>query len=533
MSTIPEVKSQKLEKTSLGSHVTIPVKKLPVENIFSNIQSPIITDPIDPKRVFKFTNNLTAKSAVKAMLVFVGTIGTYYLAKTTGIFSFLGLKAKNPNLKEVVNSEIMEVKTTENSLSLKTNLETARQANNPSINRIAQTYKTEDRAVKFEEIKIEEFENFQKIEKQENLRMQKSFSRRSINIQNPIPNQNATVGELFELTIEGSDVFNSINSSLSLEATNIPSWLMLTPLNPNPTFKGSYDTPGDAYGVILSGNYAYVADQDSGLQIIDIRNPSNPTFKGSYDISFVNGITVSGSYAYVAGEGGLQVIDITDPVNPTFKSSYDTLYTPQGAVVSGNYAYVVVAGGLQIIDISDPSNPTFKGSYDTFYPLSGIAVSGNYAYVGVHGARYGSGLQIIDISDPSNPTSKGFYSTFYPLFTIAVSGNYGCVNIGDSGLQIVDISDPSNPTSKGFYDMPRFVAEVALSGNYAYVADYGSGLQIIDISNTSNPTFESSYDTPGYAKGVALFGNYAYVADGSSGLQIIALNPDEIRMCKR
>ncbi|MFN6036363.1 MAG: hypothetical protein ACK48B_20510, partial [Dolichospermum sp.] len=45
---------------------------------------------------------------------------------------------------------------------------------------------------------------------------------------------------------------------------------------------------------------AYVADGFSGLQIIDISNPTTPTLKGNYDTSgFAFGVQVVGNYAYV------------------------------------------------------------------------------------------------------------------------------------------------------------------------------------------------------------------------------------------
>ncbi|MFM8009080.1 MAG: DUF4347 domain-containing protein, partial [Dolichospermum sp.] len=50
-----------------------------------------------------------------------------------------------------------------------------------------------------------------------------------------------------------------------------------------PTLVGNYDTSGYANDVQVVGNYAYVADHDSGLQIIDISNPATPTLKGNYD----------------------------------------------------------------------------------------------------------------------------------------------------------------------------------------------------------------------------------------------------------
>ncbi len=76
---------------------------------------------------------------------------------------------------------------------------------------------------------------------------------------------------------------------------------------------GSYDTPRWAVGVFVSGGYAYVADYESGLQIINVSNPASPTLVGSYDTQERSGdVFVSGSYAYVAdGYSGLLIIDVS------------------------------------------------------------------------------------------------------------------------------------------------------------------------------------------------------------------------------
>ena len=149
------------------------------------------------------------------------------------------------------------------------------------------------------------------------------------------------------------------------------------------------------------GNYAYVADNASGLQIIDISNPTTPTLKGNYDTSgYALGVQVVGNYAYVAdGGSGLQIIDISNPTTPTLKGNYDTSGYALGVQVVGNYAYVADGGsGLQIIDISNPTTPTLKGNYDTSGLAQGVQVVGNYAYV----ADESSGLQIIDVSEFTN-----------------------------------------------------------------------------------------------------------------------------------
>jgi hypothetical protein len=123
----------------------------------------------------------------------------------------------------------------------------------------------------------------------------------------------------------------------------------------NPTFKGSYNTPGNAHGVALFDNHAYVADWASGLQIIDVSDPSNPTFKGSYDaLDYALGVALSWNYAYVANyKLGLQIIDISDPANPIFKGSCDTPDYAREVALSGNYAYIAGdLSGLHIIALN-------------------------------------------------------------------------------------------------------------------------------------------------------------------------------------
>ncbi|MCK4642096.1 hypothetical protein KAU32_00530 [bacterium] len=289
------------------------------------------------------------------------------------------------------------------------------------------------------------------------------------------------------------------------------------------TLAGAYNTPDYAHGVYVSGNYAYVADADSGLQIINISDPSAPTLAGTCNTPYsAYGVYVSSNYAYVADcDSGLQIININDPSAPTLAGTYNTPDNAYGVYVSGNYAYVAdAASGLQIININDPSAPTLAGTYNTPDNAYGVYVSGNYAYV----ADSFSGLQIINISDPSAPTFAGTYNTSGFAYGVYVSGNYAYVADADSGLQIININDPSAPTLAGTYNTPDYAHGVYVSGNYAYVADYDSGLQIINISDPSAPTLAGTYDTSGGAVGVYVSGNYAYVADGFSGLQIITSN---------
>ncbi|MFC1800169.1 FlgD immunoglobulin-like domain containing protein [Candidatus Eisenbacteria bacterium] len=283
---------------------------------------------------------------------------------------------------------------------------------------------------------------------------------------------------------------------------------------------GSCDTPGDARGIAISGDYVYVADLTSGLQLIDVSDPEDPAIVGSYDTpGNAYGVAISGDRAYVADDAfGLQVISIGNPTNPLLSGTCDTPGSAFGVAISGDYAYVAdYISGLQVIDISDPTNPTLAGSYATGKNTFGVAISGDYAYV----ADSGSGLQVIDISDPTSPTLAGSCGTLTSASSVAISGDYAYVADNGSGLQVIDISDPTNPVVAGTYSGSSLASCVAISGDYAYVADRTSGLQVVDISDPENPVSAGSYDTPGSAQGVVLSGEYAYVADFDAGLQVI------------
>ncbi|MGY5861984.1 MAG: hypothetical protein RTU09_06380 [Candidatus Thorarchaeota archaeon] len=289
-----------------------------------------------------------------------------------------------------------------------------------------------------------------------------------------------------------------------------------------PTLAGSYNTPNLAFGVFVSGDYAYVADRASGLQVINITNPLQPSLAGSCNTPYLAyDVFVSGDYAYVADSiSGLQVINITNPSQPSLASSYDTPGDARGVFVNGDYAYVADVGwGLQVINITNPLQPSLAGSYNTPSFAYGVFVSGNYAFV----ADSSSGLQVINIINPSQPSLAGSYDTSGQALGVFVSGDYAYIADDTSGLQVINITNPSQPSLAGAHNTPDNALGVFVCGDYAYIADDTSGLQVINITNPLQPSLAGSYDTPGAAFAVVVSGDYAYVADWFSGLQVIKI----------
>ncbi|MBI5741060.1 MAG: putative Ig domain-containing protein [Nitrospirae bacterium] len=290
--------------------------------------------------------------------------------------------------------------------------------------------------------------------------------------------------------------------------------------------QGGWQNNLDTEDILVSGNYAYVARQLKGIEIIDVSNPYSPVIVTTYNTpgealkSFV-----SGNYLYVAdGSAGLQIIDITNPINPLFKGSLDTQGSAKGIFVAGNYAFIADGSyGLQIFNISDPANPSFAGSFDTPGDAYDVYVSGNYAYV----ADGTSGLQIINVAMPETPgPATNYDADSYELRNIYVTGNYVYLGDGGSGMKIINIENPTTPVLTGTYNSFD-VSEIYVSGNYAYVATAATvngwrEIHIVDISNPVTPSFAGRYSF-GYfhnITGIYMSGNNLFISDQMNGLQI-------------
>ena len=350
-----------------------------------------------------------------------------------------------------------------------------------------------------------------------------------------------------------------------------------------PVTVGSYDTPGNAFDVYVSGNYAYVAAGQAGLQIIDISDPASPTFAGSvatfgstYQNIYVTGsadditgsvysVYVADGYAYLVGEPGFLVVDVRDPTSPALVASYDTrgvirysyserAYTylsEFNVYVADDYAYVSDMEGLLLFDISNPANPAFTGTAQTSGKALSLHVSGDYAYVNsLSQDEFHAFLDLsaINVSDPSTPvliastTSDSFHfegafnNMFYGMY---VSGNYAYLPSGQPGLQVFDISDPASLTLAGSLSFPvntnsfsRYkTGSVYVSGNYAYLPFLEAGWEggymdrfwIVDISDPNTPTL-TSFKMPAGTRGVYILNSLAYLASGGAGLLIIDIS---------
>ena len=253
----------------------------------------------------------------------------------------------------------------------------------------------------------------------------------------------------------------------------------------------------NASTVNISGGYAYVVSKNrNGTQasesnddgtgnsftILDIAtNPASPTIVGSiHDANTLfgaYGVAISGHYAFVASQGCLSgqpcpnhsvgcafaVIDISNPAAPTIVAAIHSTplpppWGPTGALghatsvaISGNYAYVTAAyqSRLTVINIANPLSPkivaTLKDTTNLNFPVD-VTVSGQYAYVAdqISPGR----VTVVNVSEPANPqvVSSLASASLNGAYRIRMRGDFAYVSASAAAdVAIIDISNPLSP----------------------------------------------------------------------------------------
>ncbi|MCL5074244.1 MAG: hypothetical protein M1136_01130 [Chloroflexi bacterium] len=126
--------------------------------------------------------------------------------------------------------------------------------------------------------------------------------------------------------------------------------------------------PGVVQGVAMAGNYAYVAAGSSGLRIIDVSNATSPREVGYYvTAGDARGVVLAGDRAYVANVDGLRIIDVSNATSPREVGYYVTAGYAEGVALASNYAYVAAgSSGLWILRFTAPLTPL---TYPVYLPL--------------------------------------------------------------------------------------------------------------------------------------------------------------------
>lgn len=254
--------------------------------------------------------------------------------------------------------------------------------------------------------------------------------------------------------------------------------LTLTPPNIPVSAVSALSTKSVIYGIALAGNYAYLANYDRGLRVVDRTNPAAMVAVDSIAISgLAEAVAVAGSYLYLAaGEAGLHIFSLADPAHPALVGTCNTPGYARGLAVSGNYAYVADGlYGLQIINVTNPASPAIAGSHGPSRYTNGVAVNGSYAYVADD-----DGLKVISVASPSSPSLVASRKMLKPAVGVAFADNRAYVANNDEGTRIIDVSVPANPEEIGYFKLGLALG-VNVVDKYVVTTSYLDGLSILQV----------------------------------------------------
>ena len=310
---------------------------------------------------------------------------------------------------------------------------------------------------------------------------------------------NSFGGRSYGIWVQGNYAYVGEGKSLLVMDVSVPA---------NPWRIGRVQLPGTVRGIAVSGQYAYVASSEGGLQVVDISAPAAPIVRGFYPTSsWTDGVAVLGGRAYVADEGvGLEILDVSNPAMPTLVASTNCGGTAVDIVVKGSangvFAYLSTGGQVCVLDVSDPSIPVLRGTCSIDY-IGSLAVSGTRVFA----ASIITGLHMVDVSNPDAPRDLGTASGTFTPRAVATANNviYAIDNDPSYGFYIYTINGTALTLVGHTTGVGSSGTHMMVSGNRAFIAGGTSGFEIVDVSNPAGPSALGRFTDSG------LFGQYGPV----------------------
>ncbi len=268
-----------------------------------------------------------------------------------------------------------------------------------------------------------------------------------------------------------------------------------------------------------------------GLEVFDLETPSQPQMVGQIATpGDAQGITVDGEMAYVAdGTAGVALIDVQRPVDPRLVKTIGNFESARRIKIANEKAYVVdINEGLRIYDLNEMRNqpdPQPIGTFPTVGAALDVWVDGDTVYL----SDDNQGFQILDFGFINIPAFAGIVDILALDFDVVDGYAY----VASGNMQIVDVRDRLKPEAISSIHTPGFATGIKFRDKHAYLTDIQSGLYVIDVRNRQQPRTVAIQPTSGNAMGLDLFKSdagetFGYIADGNRGLQVIDLSTPDL-----
>jgi hypothetical protein len=330
-------------------------------------------------------------------------------------------------------------------------------------------------------------------------------------------------------------------------------------LTRGPRLLATYQTRAQSRRVAGHGPYAYLANSQGGLHIVDVSNPHEPWPAGVFD---PHGVAVAlakhGQFVYVAAsDSGLAVFDVTDPAVPRLVAMVPVSGVTTDIAIAAPYAYVGTQQGvLYILDLTLPLQPRRLGEVEVEGRIVDIAVGVGVVYL----ACLDRGVVIVEVHTPQQPRLLQRWPTAAAATAVAVHGPQAYVVAG--ALEVLDVQRLEAPLLQKRRPLPgaygvtlwppyallasgtdgvqvvamdghgevhqsavtRYAVRLAVTDRHAFVADLRGGLQILDLAHPTQPQLLASLDGLGTIVDVVVDGAFAYLPDNRHGSGLVVVD---------
>ena len=298
--------------------------------------------------------------------------------------------------------------------------------------------------------------------------------------------------------------------------------------------------------VNTADNLAIVASGPSGVNIVNVADPTNPVLNqtvklpsGTQAVVFFDGLAyvasgpslvsidpLTGEVAQTLALGGGQITGMAQ--EGSFLYTMDDRNTLRVVNLSG---FVMVARGSVTLAPGD----TFASGSGSLLVVNSIAYVGVTRYLNTSGLGALSGYITANVSNPDSPVAlSGQPTSDAAGQAVAINGSGLAVTVGsDLNGPALDVFDSSDPTTSGQFQtrfaLPVPALSVAIASGIAYVADGSGGLQVVNYEpfdtkgvpptiSISSPVADADPNTPGIQ--VVEGGNVPITVNASDDVQV-------------